>query len=104
LTAPLTPAALDLLRRVRSWNHSSWRHADRIVRTRLTLSTLAELGTTHDGIERPAVPDAGVHALADQLEVLASDALEAGVPADEVSAVLAELAGDLGLAMTDPSV
>jgi hypothetical protein len=98
LTEPLSPAALDLFRRVRRWNNASWRHADRIARTRFALSTLAELATTHDGIERPAVPDAGVHALADQLEVLTSDAFEAGVPADEVGTVLAGLAGYLGLA------
>ena len=59
---------------------------------------MAEQATTYDGIQRPAVPDAGVHALADQLEVLTADALAAGVPAEEVDTVLAGLARDLGLA------
>ena len=97
MTEPLSPAAVDLVRRVRRWNLSSWRHANRIARTRFALSTLAERATAHDRIERPAVPDVGVHALGDQLEVLISDALEAGVPADEVDSVLAGLARDLGL-------
>ena len=90
----------DLFRRVRNWNLSSWRHADRIARTRSALSSLAAHATTYDGIPRPAVPDAGVHALADQLQVLTMDALEAGVPADEVRTVLCRLARDLGLANT----
>ena len=98
MTEPLGPAALDLFRRVRRWHLSSWRHADRIARTRSALSTLAERAATHDRIVRPAVPDAGIHALADQLEVLTADALEAGVPAHEVTIVLAGLARDLGLA------
>jgi hypothetical protein len=90
----------DLFRRVRNWNLSSWRHADRIAQTRSALSSLAAQAATYDGIPRPAVPDVGVHALADQLQVLTMDALEAGVPADEIRTVLARLARDLGLANT----
>ena len=90
---------LDLFRRVRRWHLSSWRHADRVASTRSALITLAELATSYDRISRPAVPDAGVHALADQLEVLTADALEAGVPAREVDTVLTGLAREFGLAV-----
>ena len=92
------PDAQDLFRRIRSWNLSSWRRADRIGITRAALSALAEMASSHDGVQRPEVPDAGIHALADQLEVLTADAIEAGGPTDDVDAVLSGLARDLGLA------
>lgn len=50
-----------------------------------------------DGRPRPAVPDVGAHALADQLEVLTADALDAGAGVDEVQGLLDELAQRLGL-------
>lgn len=90
------PQSADLLRRVRAWNVSAWRHADRIAQTRSALQRLADLAGAHDGLSRPAVPDAGVHALADQLHVLVDDALGSGAPAGEVEDILADLATALG--------
>jgi len=88
-----------LFRRLRAWNVSSWRYADRISRTRAALDTLAQLATDYDNVQRPAVPEVGVHALADQLEVLTADAIDSGVPVDEVDAVLSDLAEGLGLSI-----
>ncbi len=64
---------------------------------RSALRALAELASAHDGTPRPAVPDAGVHALADQLTVLRADALTAGAPTEQVDAVLQDLARRVGL-------
>ncbi len=87
----------ETFRRLRVWNVSSWRHADRLRQTRTALAELAEMASQADMFRRPPVPDVGVHALADQLEVLTADALAAGVPREHVDAVLMELAGQLGL-------
>jgi len=94
------PAPHPLFQRVRAWNVSSWRHADRIPVTRAALDLLSQNASAHDGQNRPPVPDAGVHALADQLQVLTADALDAGVPVDEVREVLDGLASRFGLAAT----
>lgn len=61
------------------------------------LDALAELASRADGRPRPAVPDAGLHALPDQVQVLVADALGAGAGADQVDAVLQAAASDLGL-------
>ena len=55
------------------------------------------LASAHDGVARPAVPDAGVHALADQLDVLVGDARSAGASQEELDVILADLAAGLGL-------
>ena len=62
------------------------------------MQRLADLAVVH---ERRAVylvvPDAGIHALADQLQVMFTDARRAGVPADEVEAEAAELTARFGM-------
>ena len=55
------------------------------------------MASEHDGIARPAVPDVGAHALLDQLVVLTEDAWDAGVPDDQVEAVIGQLAMELKL-------
>lgn len=64
------------------------------------LDTLARLASAADGRPRPPVPDAGLHAIADQVEVLVDDALAAGADAQEVEAVLRRVATELGLRVT----
>lgn len=82
---------------MRAWPVSSWRHGDRVAATRRALDALAEMAATARGTTIPAVPDLRIHALADQLVVLVGDAGAAGVPADQVNALLAALRTDLGL-------
>lgn len=94
---PPGPQPVDVLSRVRAWRLSSWRHSDRIGQARVALDLLAQLATAHDGLSRPDVPDAGVHALADQLDVLITDALTAGAPETEVRLILTDLAASLRL-------
>lgn len=91
------PQLAEVFRRLWAWNVSSWRHGDRIALTRAALSELATMATQYDRIVRPAVPDVGPHALADQLVVLTADALEAGAPQSQVDAVLLDLARGLEL-------
>ncbi len=64
------------------------------------MQDLSQRAAAHDGHPRPPVPDVGVHGLADQLQVLTADALDAGVPVEEVTVVLGRLTRDLGLAET----
>ncbi|MET3806672.1 hypothetical protein ABIB25_003692 [Nakamurella sp. UYEF19] len=90
------PHVAELLRRLRAWSVSSWSHGDRIVVTRSALQQLAAKATSADGRVRPLVPDAGVHALADQVQVLADDAIDAGVDLVEVETLLVELGRQLG--------
>ncbi len=87
----------ETFRRLRVWNVSSWRHADRLQHTRTALAELAQMAAQADAFRRPPVPDVGVYGLADQLEVLTADALAAGVPREHVDAVLMGLARQLGL-------
>lgn len=94
---PPGPPLVDLLRRVRAWNVSAWRHSDRTGQTRVALNRLSQLAAAHDGVSRPGVPDAGVHALADQLKVLIMDASAAGAPPAEIREILADLAAALRL-------
>jgi len=99
LTCPATPGPqADLFRRLRAWSVSAWRHGERIPATRAALAQLAGLATTHDGTPRPAVPDAGAHALVDQLQVLAADAVLAGAQPGQMAEVLYQLTLTLGLA------
>ena len=87
----------ETFRRLRVWNLSSWRHADRQRHARAALAELTEMASQADGFRRPPVPDVGVHALADQLEVLSADAVAAGAPREHVEAVLVRLATQLGM-------
>jgi len=64
---------------------------------REALHHLAVLADNADGRSRPAVPDAGIPALVDQLQVLTDDALAAGADRNDVRATLGRLAGELGL-------
>lgn len=91
------PYAVEFLRRVRAWPVSSWRHGRRHIIVRAVLDSLAELASGADGRARPPVPDAGLHALPDQVEVLMVDALLAGADARQVDAVLRCAATELGL-------
>lgn len=86
------PRSDDLIRRLRAWPLSSWRHGARVERTHAALQALADL--TQPG--RP-VPDVGVHALPDQLAVLLREASGAGVPAGRIDEVLDALRADLRL-------
>jgi hypothetical protein len=92
------PAAF--LGRVRAWSLSSWRHGHRETVGRAMLETLAGLASDADGRPRPSVPDAGLHALPDQIDVLLADALDAGADVQEVVAVLHRAAAELGLRVT----
>lgn len=76
---------------------SSWRHRSRVEDVRSALAQLAVLAGESDGLSRPAVPDAGPHALADQLEVLALDAEQAGAGPDQVQQIFDALSARLGL-------
>ncbi len=96
-TYPAGPEAVELFRRLRTWNVSSWRSGDRIELTRLAIARLAAIASVQDGYGRPPVPYVGVHALVDQLEVLAADAAYAQVPSEHIDGVLVELADRLGL-------
>lgn len=91
------PYAAEFLRRVRAWNVSSWRHGHREAAIRPALDMLATLAQRADGRSRPAVPNAGLHALPDQLQVLIDDALTAGADPPAVDAVLHEAATTMGL-------
>ena len=91
-----SPRQVELFGRLRAWNVSSWRHGDRVVIVRETLSALAAIASDQDGFDRPPVPEVGVHALADQLEVLVMDAASAGATSERIDAVLDELAVRLG--------
>lgn len=85
-----------MLRRLRAWPVSSWRHGDRTDRTREALHAVAALAAAARGNPAPAVPDVGPHALADQVVVLLADARAAGAPAGEIDRVMAALLVDLG--------
>ncbi|SDO30426.1 hypothetical protein SAMN04515671_0494 [Nakamurella panacisegetis] len=91
------PQLTDLFRRLWAWNVSSWQHGDRIELARVTLRRLAAMASDSDGLARPDVPDVGPHALADQLFVLAADALGSGCSTEAVEAVLLDLGGALRL-------
>ena len=82
---------------MRAWPTSSWRHRSRFEDVRSALAELAVLASGSDALARPAVPDAGPHALADQLEVLARDAEQAGAGPDRVEQIFAALSARLGL-------
>ncbi len=62
-------------------------------RARVALQTLADRAADGEGIPRRRVPVLGAHALTDQLQVLARDALEATGPSgsDDIAVVLAGL-------------
>ncbi len=93
---PLYP---DFLRRLRNRPVSSWAVSGRVEATRAALDQLALRGFTTElpGHPVPPVPDVGVHALADQLEVLLRDAARAGVKRAELDVLIEELAGVLGV-------
>jgi len=91
------PQSDEVLRRVRAWPVSSWRHGNRIVLTRRALETLAALAAAARGADVPAVPPLEAHALADQLVVLIADARAAGVSPSDLDVVLTGLRADLGL-------
>jgi hypothetical protein len=91
------PYTVAFLRRVRAWPVSSWRHGHRAAAGRAVLDALAALATSADGRPRPPVPDAGLHALPDQVEVLVTDALDAGADVQQVDALLQRAATELGL-------
>lgn len=90
-------SADDLFRRLRAWPAASWGHGDRVGHTRAALHRLADLAGRARGRPAPPVPDLDVTALGDQLVVLSADAVAAGVPEEQVTAVLADLARDLRL-------
>lgn len=90
----------ELLRKLRVRPLSFWGSGDRVVRTREALTELAQLGWRAEfggAGEAPEVPDAGVHVLVDQLQVLIVDAQLAGVPVAEGNRVVAALADALGV-------
>ena len=91
------PYPTEFLRRLRAWPVSSWRHGNRASVARSLLDTLAGLASGADRQPRPAVPDAGAHALPDQVQVLLGDALGAGVDRGRLDAVLKDAAAELGL-------
>jgi hypothetical protein len=91
------PAPADLIRRLRAWSASSWHHGDRVLEVRRACQTLADLAAEREGSPAREVPDHGWSALADQLAVLAGDALAAGVPEDQVDRVFGLLALSLGV-------
>jgi hypothetical protein len=86
-----------MLRWLRAWPVSSWRHGERERATRAAAQELADLTAEAAGERRRVVPDVGVTALPDQLVVLAADARAAGAPEDAVRAILDRLADALGL-------
>lgn len=91
-----TPTGPELLRRLRAWPVSGWEHGTRIRAARHALQSLATLSALARGeVDRP-VPELGPHALADQLQVLADDALDGGADPAAVAMVLTDLARDLG--------
>lgn len=87
------PQLDDLGRRLRVWSYSSWTHGDRIAVTEEMLQRLADLGADAAGRPRTPVPSLGPHALGDQLEVLARQAVEDGA---DPAPLLAALAAALG--------
>lgn len=91
------PRRADLIRRLRAWSVASWRHGDRIALARAACQRLADLAADREGAPRRAVPDHGESALADQLAVLLTDALAAGVAEDEVDGLLRTLASGLAV-------
>lgn len=95
-TGPGLPSD-ELCRRLRAWPSASWQHGDRVVRTRRALTELAALAARARGGPAPPVPELAVTALGDQLAVLVADAVRSGAAADDVTAVLADLARGLRL-------
>ncbi len=91
------PYAAEFLTSVRARPVSSWRSGRREAVVRASLESLAGLASGADGRPRPPVPNAGLHALPDQVEVLVADALRAGAEAQQVDAVLRSAAVELGL-------
>jgi hypothetical protein len=85
-----------MLRRLRAWPVSSWRHGERERATRAVAQDLADLAADAAGEMRRVVPDVGVTALPDQLVVLTADARASGVAEDAIRAVLDRLADALG--------
>lgn len=67
--------------------------APHVAAVRAGLQRLADAGARAEGRPLRPVPDLGLHALADQVLVLARDAAASGEPAvlDEAAAVLADL-------------
>jgi hypothetical protein len=86
-----------LIRTVGNWHAASWRHGERIPLVRAACADLAAAAAAAEHRAVPVVPELDPHALADQLTVLAADAVASGVPADQVQARLQRLAADLGL-------
>ncbi len=91
------PQPDDLIRRLRAWPVSSWQYGHREAVAREAAQRLAGAAAAVAGEPPRTVPDAGVHALPDQLAVLAADAERVGVSSSEVAAVFDDLASDLGL-------
>ena len=85
-----------LIRRMRAWSASSWRHGDRITVVREAGQRLADLAAEREGRASRPVPDHGSSALSDQLAVLLADALRAGVPEDRLDAILTDVRSRLG--------
>lgn len=86
-----------VLGRLRAWSVSSWRHRDREAAARDCLQLLAALAAEAEGGSVRPVPDAGLHALGDQLAVLVADARAAGVSELSIDRLTARLAIRLGL-------
>ncbi len=94
----LGPQFDGLIRRLRAWSVPGWRHGDRIGCVRAALQQLADLGSAAAGSPAVDVPALRTHALADQLVVLAREALSSGADRQAVETVISALVHDLGLA------
>ncbi len=92
------PQPDEIVRRLRAWPVSGWRHGERVPRTRRALQELAELAAARRATPAPIVPALGPHALGDQLTVLIADAVRAGVDGAEIDRVLVALGTDLRVA------
>jgi hypothetical protein len=86
-----------LLRKLHGWNAASWRHGERAALVRAACVDLAVTAARAERRDLPTLPDLGPHVLADQLAVLAADAVRSGVPEQQVADRLRRLATDLGL-------
>lgn len=91
------PHLTELIRKLRARPLSSWEYGDRGLVLRHALSELASLAASAREVSPHAVPDIGLHALADQLAVLILDAQEAGVPTDQLAQLVARISSSLGL-------
>ena len=94
------PPFSAFFRRLRARPLSSWPVGDRVAAAREAATALAALGWSaegRNGLPVPDVPDLGVYALTDQLEVLTDDALAAGADPQGVHEVVVRLAQRLSV-------